>query len=76
MRPAFHSMLGLRTEVEPPGPLATVEGLRGRWWIDERLLKVHAVHRDLEFSDSLEMSLGREIRSLAAMLDLEVSLPD
>lgn len=38
MRPAFFSMLGLRTEVEPPGPLATVEGLRGRWWIDERLL--------------------------------------
>ena len=149
MRPAFHSMLGLRTEVEPPGPLATVEGLRGRWWIDERLLddpfrgrtvllspldrlvfdrkrmaelfdfdyqlemykprakrrfgyfalpvlhgdrlvgkvdaeakpatgvlEVHTIHRDLEFSDSLEMSLAREIRSLATMLDLEVRLPD
>lgn len=38
MRPAFYSMLGLRTPVEAPGELATVEGVRGKWWIDAALL--------------------------------------
>lgn len=38
MRPAFHSMLGLKVPVEPPGELATVEGVRGRWWVDPELL--------------------------------------
>jgi uncharacterized protein YcaQ len=37
------------------------------------VLRVNAVHRDLDFSASTERQLGRELRSLARWLDLDLA---
>ncbi len=38
------------------------------------VLRVHAVHRDIEFSASMDTKLDRELRALARWLDLELAV--
>ena len=39
------------------------------------LLRVHAIHRDVPFTNAMETAVRREIQSLATFLDLKLQLP-